>query len=99
MALRVSQRVLMPISKAKMRERKKLDRELVNPKSILSEGITKVENLLDPPAILSWLIPGTKREKLGRILEQFGKRVALLDVTYLSGIPLSEVTELYEATG
>ena len=30
----------MPISKAKMRERKRLERAVVNPKSILSSGVT-----------------------------------------------------------
>ena len=47
--------------------------------------------------IMYWLIP-PKREKLERILAQFNKRTVLLDNTYLCGIPLSDVAELFETT-
>ena len=53
----------MPISKAKMRERKRLERAVVNPKAILSEGITQY------PAILYALTDPVKRRKLEKVYQ------------------------------
>lgn len=48
--------------------------------------------------ILEWLVPGEKRKKLESILLLFNNRTPMLDNTFLAGLPLSEVAELFEAT-
>ena len=77
-------------------------------KKALQKGVEALPNVtpvlesvtldVTPVAILNWLIPGEKREKLGRILGQFGKRQPLLECTYLCGLPLDDVAELFEVT-
>ncbi|KKL64212.1 hypothetical protein LCGC14_2167340 [marine sediment metagenome] len=53
----------MPLSKSKMRDRKRLERAVVNPKSILEQGITQY------PAIIHALADPIKRKKLERIYQ------------------------------
>ena len=85
----------MPISKAKMRERKRLGRVVVNPKSILNEGITKY------PAILYALTDPIKRRKLEKIYRSL-KEHNVEKLVYYGypdrGIPFDAVGELLEIT-
>lgn len=84
---------MMPISKAKMRERKRLERAVVNPKSILNEGITQY------PAIIRALVDPIKRQKLEKITQSLKDFNQEKNVRYgVNGPTFDIVGDLLEAT-
>ena len=56
-----------------------------------------IDSLYNPRALARWMV-SPRRERLGKILTSFGKREELLRITYICGVPLDEVSDLFEAT-
>ena len=68
--------------------------DVTHPDSVTPSDVLK--DMAHP--ILRHLVPGKKRNALGKILDQFGGRKELLEATFLAGLPLDRVAELYAAT-